>query len=471
MPPIAVSTAIRSFTPFSLQFSKKPRIIYLIMNGSKIVLCDHARTIFKQALKAVAPGDLVRRAVSLEGSVLHVINNQLDLDEPGRLVVVGAGKAAAPMAEVLESILGECLWGGAVIVNDGAGLPLKRIELLEAGHPIPDQRGSDATAKIIHLLHDLSRNDAAIVLITGGGSALLESPAEGISLGDLQQTTSVLLKCGAEIREINALRKHLSRIKGGQLLTTAAPARVLTLAISDVVGDEPSAIASGPTVPDVTTFGDAWEVVSKYSLEGKLPPAVLERLKAGSEGRYPETPKADDPRFQNSRFELIGSNRDLLDAARKAAEKLGYHAIILTGRMQGEAAQTGCNLARLMKAVRRSSERPLCLLAGGETTVTVQGSGIGGRNQELALSAAMELEGVEGCLLLSAGSDGADGPTDAAGAIVDCSTVSRAAQLGLDAGSFLRNNDSYPFFAALGDHVKTGPTLTNVMDLVIMLVE
>jgi glycerate-2-kinase len=429
------------------------------------------RAIFKQALKAVAPGDLVRHAVSLEGSVLRVINDQIDLDGIGRLVIVGAGKGAAPMAEALDSILGERLWGGVVIVNDGAGLPLKRIELVEAGHPIPDQRGLDATANIIHLLRDLNRDDAAIVLITGGGSALLELPAEGISLRDLQQTTSVLLNCGAEIREINAVRKHLSRSKGGQLLTTAAPARVLTLAVSDVVGDDPSTIASGPTVSDDTTFGDAWEVVSKYSLEGKLPRAILERLTAGSEGRYTETPKTDDARFQNSHFELIGSNRDMLGAAKKAAEEQGYRAIILTSRMQGEAAQTGRNLAWLMKTVRRSSGRPLCLLAGGETTVTVHGGGKGGRNQELALSAGMELEGVEGCLLLSAGSDGADGPTDAAGALVDGSTVSRAAQLGIAAGSFLSNNDSYPLFAALDDHVKTGPTLTNVMDLVIMLVE
>lgn len=430
--------------------------------------------IFQNALRAVDPGDLVRKNVSLKSGHLIICDREIDLEQVNRIVVVSAGKGAAPMAKSVEAILGGHLSGGIVMVNYGAGLPLEKIDLIEAGHPLPDQAGLEGTGRILEILSKLGQNDVAIILITGGGSSLLEMPVPGITLEDLQSATHELLKCGANIAEINSIRKHLSLVKGGQLLKAAAPAKVFSLAVSDVIGDDPASIASGPTVPDDTTFDDAWRVISKYRLDQKLPLSVVRYIQLGRIGENPETPKPGDPLFEDSGYEIIGNNRIMLEAAKGSAEALGYDVIILTDRLQGEAADKGRMLAALikgLKAARGPSNRPLCLLAGGETTVAVESEGKGGRNQELALAASIELADVDGCLLLSAGSDGRDGPTDAAGAVVDGTTVSRALQKDMNAEVCLKHHDSYAFFATLGDHVKTGPTRTNVMDLVVMLIE
>jgi hydroxypyruvate reductase len=415
------------------------------------------------------------------------------------------------MGQAVEEILGDRISAGAITVKYGHGLPLKKIKVFEAGHPVPDQATLEGTAAILNLLKGLNEDDLVLALITGGGSALLELPAGSLTLEDLQATTQALLASGADITEMNAVRRHLSQVKGGRLAQAAHPARLVTLAVSDVIGDPPESISSGPTAPDPSTFADAWRVIEKYSLQDKLPQAVIKHLREGAEGKIPDTPKKDDfvqeeevrhscltedsnsdrqeclsstyKVKRNDRqeclsstnklklrasYHIIGSNRIMLEAARQEAEKLGYQTEVLTDRLSGEAREQGRQLARLIKE-KQVSGKPVCLLAGGEPTVTIRGEGKGGRNQELALAAAIELAGSHDCLLLSAGSDGTDGPTDAAGALADGTTIHRAEALSLNAQDYLDRNDSYPFFQALGDLVITGPTRTNVMDIIIML--
>ncbi|HEX7343272.1 MAG TPA: DUF4147 domain-containing protein, partial [bacterium] len=334
--------------------------------------------------------------------------------------------------------------------------------------PVPDEMTLEGTQTILQVLQGLTADDLVLMLLSGGGSALFELPANGISLADLQQVNSVFLACGATIEEINSVRKHLSQVKGGRLLRFTQPAQIVTLALSDVIGDRPEAIASGPTVPDPTTFGDVYALFEKYAITDNLPKAILDHIGEGLSGRIPDTPKPGDPIFERSVFQIIGNNRLALEAALRHAESLGYQTRILTDRLQGEARYQGRDLAEVLKK-EKATGRPICLLAGGETTVALRGSGLGGRNQELALAAAIELGDVPNCLLLSAGSDGTDGPTDAAGAIADGTTIIRAAALGFDAADYLERNDSYHFFNPLHDLLFTGATLTNVMDLVIML--
>lgn len=429
--------------------------------------------VFERALSAVHPERLFKESVRRDGEIVRFRDVVVDMSQVNRLVVAGTGKGAAPLARAAEDLLGDVISAGAITVKYGYSLPLiNRLEMFEAGHPIPDQAGLNGTSRILELVGDLNADDVVLFLLTGGGSSLLEAPYSGLKLDDLQSVTTALLACGAEISEINAVRKHLSSIKGGQLSRAAYPARVITLAISDVIGDLPEAIASGPTFPDVTTFADAWQVVEKYKLESRFPSAILRHLKAGYQGRIPETPKPGDPIFDRCSYRIIGNNHRMLEAARQAALELGYDAHILTVRMRGEARDVGRKFASLMKAIRIPSDnlmKPACLLTGGETTVSLTGNGKGGRNQELALSAAIALTETPDCLMLAAGSDGTDGPTDAAGAVVDGTTIRRAHQKKLNARAHLENNDAYPFFEALNDLVITGPTRTNVMDLVIML--
>lgn len=430
-----------------------------------------ARKILDRALAAADPERLFREKVRIEGRELVIDDLEVDLSRFRRIKVVGTGKGAAPMARAAEDLFADRLHSGAITVKYGHALPLKKIEVYEAAHPLPDDSTVVGTQRILKILEGSDGDDLIIVLLTGGGSALLELPVSGISLQDLIETTRQLLSSGATITEINSVRKHLSQVKGGQLLRAAAPAHVITLAISDVIGDQPDAIASGPTVGDLSIFDDAWQVIQEHSLENKLPPAVLKHVKDGCSRTAPETPKPGDAIFGNSSFRIIGNNRIMLEAAWAAALESGYDCRVLTGQMQGEAAYVGRKLARMMAAVRlnvRSTERPLCLLAGGETTVTLRGEGLGGRNQELALAAAIHLDGMENRVLLAAGSDGTDGPTEAAGAIVDGFSLARAREKNLDPDLFLRHNDSYNFFKSLGDLVITGPTRTNVMDIVIM---
>ncbi len=419
------------------------------------------------------PGILIRKEVCLSGSQLFIADQILELDRIQRIFVMGAGKGVAPMAAELEEILKDHLTGGVVLVKRGHALPLKRIETVEAGHPIPDSNTKLGTARMLSLLQPMQSNDLVIFLLTGGGSALLELPEEGISWEDLQTVNLALMACGASIREVNTIRKHLSQVKGGRMLCFLTPARVITLAVSDVIGDAPDEIASGPTAPDPTTYCDAWRVIEKYRLQARLPDSVINHLQNGMEGKIPETPKPGDDLFVNSDFRIIGNNRLMLQAAQETAVELGYHALILTDRMSGEAEAMGRRFAALMKNVRhriQSTREAWCLIVGGETTVTLRGNGIGGRNQELALAAATELSGTPDCLLMSVGSDGTDGPTDAAGAFVDGYTIRNAKKKRLDAIDHLLRNDSYYFFEKLGDLIVTGPTKTNVMDLVLLFV-
>jgi glycerate 2-kinase len=405
-----------------------------------------------------------------------------DLNAYHRVLVVGAGKAGAPMAEAAAAVLGERLSAGAIIVKYGhaaeAGA-LERVTVFEAGHPVPDAAGVRAAQHLAELLRGATERDLVICLLSGGGSALMPLPVASVSLADLQALTRTLLACGATINEINTLRKHLSQLAGGQMARLAAPATLVSLILSDVVGDPLDVIASGPTVPDPTTYADAWAILERYGVLKQVPAAVLDHLRAGVHGEVEETPKPGDAAFERVQNVVIGSNRIAAHAAADAARQLGYHTLLLSTFVEGEAREVARVVAALAKGVIRGQctlppgttlARPACLVLGGETTVTLHGDGRGGRNQELALAAALALEGWPGVLVTCLATDGTDGPTDAAGAFADGGTVQRAAALGLSAADHLARNDAYPFFADLDDLITTGPTRTNVNDLIIVLV-
>ncbi len=425
------------------------------------------------ALKAVDPANAVRHAVSREGNALMIGDTTFDLSAISRVFVVGAGKASAPMAQVLETVLEDRIVAGWVNVRYGYAVPTEKIYIHEAGHPIPDESGVKGAKEILRILSDTKEDDLVIALISGGGSALLTFPAERISLKDLQLVNQLLLASGATINEINAVRKHLSRVKGGQLARAAHPASLVTLILSDVVGNPLDVIASGPTVPDTTTFADAWDVLERYDLVEKAPHAVVERIRGGMEGVVPETPKPGDEVFGRTRNVIVADNSVAARAAADEAAALGFHPLILTTFLEGEAREVGRVVAALAKEEAmhgRPASLPACLILGGETTVTLRGTGKGGRNQELALAAALAIRGLDGIAIASLGTDGSDGPTDAAGGLVDGSTVARGEKHGLSAEEYLQNNDSYHFLAAVGDLLKTGPTRTNVNDLVFVCV-
>lgn len=414
------------------------------------------------------------RHVVRDGNALNIDGIACDLDHFDGIYVVGAGKAGAMMASALETILGDRLAGGVVNVKYGHTAPLKRVELIEAGHPIPDAAGVEGTTKIVELLERLGEDDLVFCLLSGGGSALMPLPAEGVTLAEKQAVTGRLLQCGATINEINAIRKHISRAKGGQLARLAYPATLVSLILSDVIGDPLDVIASGPTVPDESAYSDCRTILDRYGLESALPPSVVRHLDAGIKGTEPETPGPGDPVFDRTRNVLIANNRQALDAARTEAEKRGYNALVLSSSIDGETRE----IARVYAAMAREIERhgdpvrsPACVISGGETTVTLRGSsGKGGRNQEFVLAAVAGIDGLERTLVFSAGTDGTDGPTDAAGAVADGQTLARAAGKGLYADACLDDNDAYHFFEPLGDLVITGPTHTNVMDLRLLLV-
>lgn len=428
---------------------------------------------FDAALRAVDPSAATMRHVVRDGNSLNIGGISCDLDRFGGVYVVGAGKAGAMMAGAMESILGDRLTGGAVNVKYGHTTPLQRVELIEAGHPIPDAAGVEGTVKIVELLERLGEDDLVFCLLSGGGSALMPLPAEGVTLAEKQAVTGRLLQCGATINEINTIRKHISRVKGGQLARLASPARVIGLVLSDVIGDPLDIIASGPTVPDASTYSDCRRILGRYGLENELPPSVIRHLDAGMKGTEPETPGPGDPVFDRTRNVMIANNRQALHAARVEAEKRGYNVLVLSSSIDGETRE----IARVYSAMAREIARhgdpvrsPACVISGGETTVTLRGSGKGGRNQEFVLAAAAGIDGLERTVVFSAGTDGTDGPTDAAGAVADGQTLARAAEQGLDAHACLDDNDAYRFFEPLGDLVITGPTHTNVMDLRLLLV-
>jgi len=436
-------------------------------------LASSARRIFNAALKAVDPYEAVRRKVSICGERLLIgSETSIDLPKYKQIWVVGAGKATASMAQACEEILKDKITGGVITVKHGYSVPLKRIEVVEAGHPVPDEAGRAGAGKICGLLESCGKTDLVLALISGGGSALLVSPSVGISLADKRDITERLLSCGATIQEINCVRKHLSLSKGGQLARLAQHATVLVLVISDVIGDSLETIASGPFAPDPTTYAQALEVLERYGLSTGVPENVREHLHKGAAGYCPETPKPGERFFRRIHHCIIASNRQALEAARKEAEQLGFNSMILSSMVQGEAREVAKVYAALVKEEAYHEmplPRPACLLAGGETTVTLRGKGRGGRNMELALAAALEIEGLRRVSLLSGATDGTDGPTDAAGGIVDGKTCERARCFGLNPMRNLADNDSYGFFERLGEVFRTGPTLTNVMDLHILL--
>jgi len=438
-------------------------------------LRKHANEIFKHVVNSLDSEPLVKKKVSVNGSKLVVDQKKYNLNDYDHIYVIGGGKASAPMAKTIEGILEGRLEEGIVIVKYKHGLPLKKIKIIEAGHPIPDVNGLEGTSAILRLLSKTGEKDLIICLISGGGSSLLVQPHEEITLQDIQTASFALLTCGATIDEINAVRMHLSRIKGGRLARAAYPSTLITLILSDVIGDPLDIIASGPTVPDESTFEEACKVIEKYSLENKIPNSVCELLKRGRNGEIKENPKHGDKIFTNTQNVIIGSNKIALEAAEQKAADLGYNTIILSSMVQGESREAAIFFSAIAKEVCRSGKpvsRPACIIAGGETTVTIRGSGKGGRNQEFALSAALEISGYDGIVVLSAGTDGTDGPTDAAGAIVDSNTCKNAkVKFCLNPEEYLSRNDSYTFFNNTGEHIITGPTLTNVMDIMISLVK
>jgi glycerate 2-kinase len=430
--------------------------------------------IFRAGLQAANATEAVRRNLKFSRTSLRAGQQMLPLKSFDRIFVVGGGKACAAMAFALEEIVGpDRIAGGLVNVKHGHSKPRpKRIKLYECRHPVPDGQGERGALEMEELLRGLNSRDLVFVLISGGASALLPAPAPPVTLASKQKVTNQLLRCGADIFELNAVRKHLSLLKGGQLASVAYPATVVSLILSDVVGDPLDVIGSGPTAPDTSTFGDALRVLSKFRLTKKVPRSVMARLEEGAAGRVPETPKRGDRIFANVHNVLVGSNRLALQAAASQAKGLGYSTLILSSSIQGETRDAARTHAEILREIMRSNNplrRPACLLSGGETIVTVTGTGKGGRNQEFALASAIYLSDEENWAVLSAGTDGTDGPTDAAGAFADGSTVSRAAKLGVSANEHLIENDAYPFFDRVGDLIRTGPTGTNVMDLHVLL--
>jgi hydroxypyruvate reductase len=422
------------------------------------LLRRQARQIFDEALRAADPEEAVER---------HL--RSIDFARFQRIFVLGAGKAGASMAHAAERVLGDRVTAGLVNVKDGHVAQLERIELQEARHPLPDERGVAGSKRIAALAENAGPDDLVLCLISGGGSALLPLPADGISLAEKQEVTRLLLACGADIHEINTLRKHLSRIKGGQLARMAAPATVEALLLSDVIGDDLSVIGSGPTAPDQSTFADAAAVVGRYALRPRLPEAVRLRLERGARCEIAETPKPGDPLFERVRNTIVGGNRLALDRAAACAQSLGFHTLVLASTIEGETrdvARMHAAIAREVAQYGSPAAPPAAIISGGETTVTLRGDGLGGRNQEFALAAAIDIAGLPDVVVFSAGTDGTDGPTDAAGALADGETLARNPA----AAAYLERNDSYRYFAALGDLVMTGPTNTNVADVHILLI-
>ena len=432
-----------------------------------------AEAIFLSGVKAVDPIEAIGRHVKRQDEILKVGGKNYNLKHFSRVIVVGAGKASAAMAQPLEELLGDRLKEGLVQVKYGHSLPLRKIRIVEAGHPVPDKSGIEGAHQIVQLVKSATKKDLLIFLISGGGSALLPSPVEGLTMEDEQRTTQILLESGANIHEINAIRKHISQVKGGRLARLAYPATLVSLVLSDVIGDSLDSIASGPTVPDSSTFGDCVHILEKYRIESQLPSAVREHLEKGIRGEVEETPKTDDPAFMRTQNMIIGSNILALKAAKSKADELGYNSLILSTFIEGETREVARVHAAIAKEILKRDlpiRRPACIISGGETTVTIWGKGLGGRNQEFVLAAAIEVDGLEDVVILSGGTDGTDGPTDAAGAVADGLTVKRAKSMGLDPKRYLRENDSYHFFQTLGDLLITGPTFTNVMDLRLMIV-
>lgn len=436
-------------------------------------LRQDADTIFKAGLKAVDPKEAVKRYMQRDGQALIVDEQRYDLEKFDKIYVVGGGKAGASMAAAIEEILGDRITEGFVNVKYGYTARLEKIRIHEADHPVPDEAGREGAEEIVRLAKNAEERDLLICLISGGGSALLPLPVQDISLREKQDVTKKLLACGAGINEINAVRKHMSRFKGGQLARFSYPATLITLILSDVIGNYLDVIASGPTVPDRSTFSDVQEILKRYKIWNNIPDTVRNHFEKGIKGDIPETPKAGEIIFSRTQNVVVGSNIQAVMAGAEKARELGYQTMVLSSFIEGETKDVAGVHTAIAKEILQSGNPvsvPACVVSGGETTVTIQGNGKGGRNQEFCLASSIDIADLDSIVILSGGTDGSDGPTDAAGAICDGKTVERAAEKGMKAQAYLCDNDSYAFFNNLNDLLITGPTNTNVMDLRLVLV-
>ncbi|MBI9074709.1 MAG: glycerate kinase [Desulfatibacillum sp.] len=438
-----------------------------------LTLRDHALEIFQAGLDAANPEQAVLSALHHnEDGTLSIGDLTLDLNYFKRIFVVGAGKAACPMARALEKAL-PYVTEGRITTKYGHVMDLDQVRVKEAGHPVPDENGMNGALEILTLLEETTEQDLVFCVISGGGSALLPIPSRGLTLAQKQAATSALLACGAPIQEMNAIRKHLSAIKGGQLARAAFPATLVTFVLSDVIGDDLDIIASGPTVPDPDTFKRCLRIIERHEMCLNFPAEVMGHLERGAAGAIPDTPKQGDPIFEKAHTLIVGSSRQSLAMAREKAQHLGYNTMILSSMVDGEAREVAKVHAAIAKEIAGTGNplpRPACVLSGGETTVTIKGKGKGGRNMEFALAAALAIGGMDKTLIFSAGTDGTDGPTDAAGAYCHGQTYPGALAKGLDAWAYLTKNDSYNFFKKMDELVITGPTMTNVMDLRLILI-
>ena len=450
----------------------------LVGNGQN-QLSKIARTLALESLEvavnAADPKKIVASKLTLRDNILEVGQNVFNLSQYEHIFVVGGGKAATPMAQAIEEILGNHITEGTVNAPKGSLDKTTKITINYASHPLPDEEGIAGTKKMLELAQKAGANDLVICLISGGGSSLMSYPCEGISVIDLQELTMSLLRSGATINEVNAVRKHISGFKGGWLAKTAYPATILNFILSDVVGDPLDVIASAPTVPDPTTFKDAHAVLEKYGLWQNCPNSVKKVIAQGKEGLLEETPKPGDPAFEKAYNIVIGNNRTAAFAASQHLKSKGLNTLLLTTTLEGEARFVGTVLSTIANEVLASSNplaKPCAIIVGGETTVTVKGKGLGGRNQEIALAASLKIKGRadSAVVVASMGTDGIDGPTDAAGAIVDARTQQRAETLGMKSEEFLANNNAYNFFSKLGDLIFSGQTGTNVNDISLIIV-
>ena len=430
--------------------------------------------VMAHAVAAVEPAAAVRRFLRHEHDQLWVHERCYDLSTYRRVLLVGVGKAGVPMTQAAAAIISDRLAAGVVVAKElSHDISIPRVQLFEAGHPLPDGRGVAAAQEIAALLQDAGEDDLVVALISGGGSALLPLPVAGVDLQQLQALTSMLLACGATINEINTLRKHLEQLKGGGFARMAAPATLATLVLSDVVGNPLDVIASGPTVPDSSSFADAYSVLERHGLLTQAPTPIRTYLEAGVRGDVSDTPNLGDALFERVQNVIIGSNEQAAEAAIASAQQFGFHTLLLSTYIQGEAREVGRVLAAIARQLHANNQplpRPACIVLGGETTVTLRGNGRGGRNQELALATVIDLAGLHDIVLVSLATDGGDGPTDAAGAVVTGKSLERAQAQGLDPHAYLARNDAYTFFDALGDLLKTEPTATNVNDLAFLFV-
>jgi glycerate 2-kinase len=443
----------------------------MIIHTSNTRIKGILKALIQSSLDAADPAKAMKQSIIRKNHQLFVNNVQYDLSQYQRIVCVGAGKSSAHMAQTLEGILGKYLKGGMVVVKDGYGTQTQHVQIIEANHPLPDARGVRATKQILKLVRSLSKKDLLIVLLSGGASSLLCAPAPGLTLADKRRTTHLLMRSGANIHELNIVRKHLSSIKGGQL-AQATSAKILTVIMSDVIGDDLATIGSGPTVPDPTTFQEAKIIFEQFEIWGHIPEKIRKHLEQGINGQDPETWKSRSRLSSRYQSITLANNQTAIAGIAKKAKQLGLRPHHLDSPLQGEAKELGSILGAMAKDIHdfgNPVRPPACLIAGGEPTVTVTGKGKGGRAQECVLAAAQELAGLPNVVVAGFGTDGTDGPTDAAGAMVDGKTVQRAKKMGISIKNMLERYDSYTFFNQVGGHIITGPTHTNVNDIYLII--